>query len=108
MSRRLDPFLYHLDDIEQQARREHGSSTAAYLDFIVREFLKYWRLLQSDKPAELEGQAWVRLCLLFELKLREIAYARFDLEWLIFEYDGEPLYNDNCPRPPPRKIHRRH
>lgn len=104
--RRLDKYLYRLDEIEVQARRRLGASTGAYLDYIIKEFLAYWRQLQKENPPDLKGRAWVRLEVMFDQKLREIACCRLEMQWMIFELDGMQLHSQDydLTRPPKRPI----
>lgn len=90
--RKLDKYLYRLDEIETRARRRLGCSTGAYLDFIIKEFLKYWRELQQQQPEDLQGRAWIRLEVMFDKKLREIATCRLEMQWMMYELDGMPLH----------------
>ncbi len=94
-SKRLDKYLYRLDEIETQARRQHGESTAKYLEFIIKSFLEYWRELQQLKPEDLQGRAWYTLEAFFDMKLKEIAACRLEMQWMIYEFDGFDLHNDS-------------
>lgn len=102
-NRRLDKYLYRLDEIETKARRRLGCSTGAYLDYVIKEFLKYWRELQLQQPSDLQGQAWIRLETMFDQKLREIASCRLEMQWMIYELDGMPLHSSSYEITKPKK-----
>ncbi|WP_421863117.1 hypothetical protein [Motiliproteus sp.] len=92
VSRPIRRFLEPLDDIETRARRTFGHCTSLYMHYILQEFMRYWRELEQQGHPELKGKAIDELCFFFDQKLRDIAFARFQMEWMIYEYDGEDLY----------------
>ncbi|MEH6649147.1 MAG: hypothetical protein V7707_03880 [Motiliproteus sp.] len=99
-SPKIRPYLYPLDDIETRARKNFGHCTGLYLHYITREFMRYWRELQQQDNEVLQGRGWDQLNFYFDQKLREIASARMEMEWLIFEYDDEQLFDtDHVPGP---------
>ncbi|WP_415906257.1 hypothetical protein ACMXYX_15825 [Neptuniibacter sp. QD72_48] len=93
---RLDKFLYRLDDIEREARKQYGDHTPFYFRYVIKHFLEYWRQLQEEEPKELNNpMIWQRLELMFDIKLREIAYSRLEMQWLVFEYDEHQLHYEH-------------
>ncbi|OMH28119.1 hypothetical protein [Motiliproteus sp. MSK22-1] len=100
VSNRVRHFLYELDEIETRARKNFGDCTGLYFHYITREYMRYWRELQRQEPEQLKGKAWDELQFFFDQKLRDLAWARFDMYWMIFEYDGKQLYpEDHEPGP---------
>ncbi|WP_133297470.1 hypothetical protein [Motiliproteus coralliicola] len=93
MSPKVIPYLEPLEDIEARARKNFGDCTGLYLHYIIREFSRYWRGLQKREDPFLAGKVWDQLNFYFDQKLREIATIRLEMEWLIFEYDNEQLFD---------------
>jgi len=92
---RLNNYLFRLNDIEKEARTKFGHSTPCYLEYIIREYLRYWRELQRLDHKDLKGMAWVRLAEIFNQQLYSIAFARLDMQFMIYEWDGLPLFEED-------------
>ncbi|MCW8925853.1 MAG: hypothetical protein OQJ84_06320 [Xanthomonadales bacterium] len=99
-SQRIQRYLYPLDDIETRARKNFGGCTGLYMHYILQEYMRYWRKLQQEAPEQLQGKAWQELQFFFEQKLRDVAWSRFDMEWMIYEYDNQQLHQEEIPPGP--------
>ncbi len=92
-SKAVRRFLWRLDTIETAARKQHAYCTGMYLHNVTRQFMAYWREIQQDPDNGLEGREWDELYFLFNQKLRDIAYCRLDMFWMIYEHDEQDLFH---------------
>lgn len=94
VSHRLRKYLHNLDKIEARARRNFGGCTSLYLHFVTTEFMRYWRCLQDNCSAEIQGKMWDELYFFFNEKLYEVTRCRIDMMWMIYEFDGADLFHE--------------
>ena len=94
-SKQAKPFLYELDNIEIRARRKFAACSNLYLYHITREFMRYWRKIQSEHTDDLPDVVWGELYFFFNQKLYEIARCRLDMMWMIYEYDENQLFHED-------------
>lgn len=95
VSYNLRPYLYRLDEIEVQARRNFGCNTNLYLYHVTREFMRHWRYIQANHSDTIKYRLWDELYFFFNEKLFEIARCRLDMMWMIYEYDNEQLFHED-------------
>ena len=91
---RLLPYLWELEEIEKRAHKRYAYSTPIYVQYLFEHYTRHWRQLQEQHMHEIKEKMWNELYFVFNLRLREIPRCRFDMQYLTFEIDGEPLFHD--------------